>query len=175
MSVYMLDKFQSGKIAGLKGLGFFGLILFWLLPWHAEGPGPGIEPKPQQWPKLLQWQHQILNWLCHKGTPKGLCLHGPCPQRPCVGLPSPPCFTSPNCEGGTGLHWAREQEVVGEPGPPRWPTIWWGLFFKCSTWSTGFRCPRCGHAITSLSVVTSPEQACPPPSSAQDHASKRII
>ena len=44
----MLDKFQSGKIAGLKGLGFFGLILFWLLPWHAEGPGPGIEPKPQQ-------------------------------------------------------------------------------------------------------------------------------
>ena len=102
MSVYMLDKFQSGKIAGLKGLGFFGLILFWLLPWHAEGPGPGIEPKPQQWPKLLQWQHQILNWLCHKGTPKGLCLHGPCPQRPCVGLPSPPCFTSPNCEGGQG-------------------------------------------------------------------------
>ena len=23
----------------------------------------------QQWPKLLQWQHWIFNWLCHKRTP----------------------------------------------------------------------------------------------------------
>ena len=30
---------------------------------------PGIEPLPQQWPKLLQWQQQILNLLCHKRTP----------------------------------------------------------------------------------------------------------
>ena len=28
--------------------------------------GPGIEPAPQQWPKLLQWQCQILNPLSHQ-------------------------------------------------------------------------------------------------------------
>ena len=40
---------------------------------HMEVPGPGIEPKPQQWPKALQWQCQILNPLHHKRTP---CLFG---------------------------------------------------------------------------------------------------
>ena len=46
------------------------LSLFFLLhPWHVQVPRPGTEPTPQQWPKLLQWQHQILNLLCHKGTP----------------------------------------------------------------------------------------------------------
>ena len=34
-----------------------------------EVPGPGIEPTPQQWPKLLAWQHWILNSLCHKRAP----------------------------------------------------------------------------------------------------------
>ena len=32
-------------------------------------PRPGIEPMPQQWPGLLQWQHWILNPLYHKETP----------------------------------------------------------------------------------------------------------
>ena len=40
-------------------------------PWHLEVPQPGTEPAPQQWPKLLQRQHQILNPLCHQGTPTG--------------------------------------------------------------------------------------------------------
>ena len=33
-------------------------------------PRPGIEPRPQQWPELQQWQHWILNPLCHQGTSK---------------------------------------------------------------------------------------------------------
>ena len=31
--------------------------------WHGEVPGPGFEPKPQQ------WQYQILNPLSHWGAP----------------------------------------------------------------------------------------------------------
>ena len=31
---------------------------------------PGIEPTPQQQPKPLKWQHQILNPLRHKRTPQ---------------------------------------------------------------------------------------------------------
>ena len=30
-------------------------------PQHAEVPGPGIKPAPQQWPESQQWQCQILN------------------------------------------------------------------------------------------------------------------
>ena len=30
--------------------------------------GPGMEPVPQQWLELLQWQHQMLNLLCHSGN-----------------------------------------------------------------------------------------------------------
>ena len=41
----------------------------YLVQWHAEVPGPGIKLVPQQWPKLLQWQCQVLNPLHHKGTP----------------------------------------------------------------------------------------------------------
>lgn len=33
-----------------------------LLPWHIEVPTPGFELMLQQWPRLLQWHHQIL--LC---------------------------------------------------------------------------------------------------------------
>lgn len=33
-------------------------------------PRAGIEPAPQQQPEMLQWQHQILNATCHRGTPK---------------------------------------------------------------------------------------------------------
>ena len=32
-------------------------------------PGSGIKPGPQQQPKPLQRQHQILNLKRHKGTP----------------------------------------------------------------------------------------------------------
>ena len=39
--------------------GFINLSnLFWLPPWHAEVPGTGIEPVPQERPRLLQWQCQ---------------------------------------------------------------------------------------------------------------------
>ena len=34
-----------------------------------EVPRPRTDPAPQQWPKLLQWQHQVLNPLSHKGAP----------------------------------------------------------------------------------------------------------
>ena len=39
----------------------FGFVL--VCPWHVEVPGPKREPAPQQ------WQHWILNLLCHKRTP----------------------------------------------------------------------------------------------------------
>ena len=42
--------------------GFFGPCLQ-----HVEILRPGIEPVPQQQSEPLQWQHQILNLLCHKG------------------------------------------------------------------------------------------------------------
>ena len=38
-------------------------------PQHVEVPSLGSNPVSQQQPELLQWQHQILNLLCHKGTP----------------------------------------------------------------------------------------------------------
>ena len=41
----------------------FFFFFFWSHPRHAEVPGPGIEPMPQQ------GQHQILNPLSHQGTP----------------------------------------------------------------------------------------------------------
>ena len=47
-------------------------LCFWLCLWHVGVPGPRIKPVPQQWPKPLQWHHQILNLLCHKGTPKSV-------------------------------------------------------------------------------------------------------
>ena len=36
-------------------------MFFWLCLRHAEVLWPGIGSVPQQWPKLLQWQHQILS------------------------------------------------------------------------------------------------------------------
>ena len=54
----------------MEFLNFFFFFFFFLLhPWHADVPEPGIEPMPQQWPKLLQWQLQILNPCSHKITP----------------------------------------------------------------------------------------------------------
>ena len=50
---------------------------FWPHPQHAEVPGPGIKPVPQQQPELLQWQCQILNLLNHTGTP----LLANCPYK----------------------------------------------------------------------------------------------
>ena len=44
---------------------FLLLFLFCLCLQHAEVPGPGIQPEPEP----LQWQHQIVNPLCHKGAP----------------------------------------------------------------------------------------------------------
>ena len=51
---------------------FFLFFFFFFLFLEACGsPGPVIRPTPQQQPMQLQWQHQILNLLCHKGT---LCI-----------------------------------------------------------------------------------------------------
>ena len=50
----------------------FLFIYFWLYLWHAEVPGPGIEPMPQQQPKLQQWPPWILNPLSYQGTWTGL-------------------------------------------------------------------------------------------------------
>ena len=43
-------------------------LLFWLWPEHAEVPGLGIKPMPQQRPERLQWQHRIHNLRSHQGT-----------------------------------------------------------------------------------------------------------
>ena len=45
------------------------IFLFLAVPQHIEAPKPRAEHTPQHWPKLLQWQHWILNPLSHKGTP----------------------------------------------------------------------------------------------------------
>ena len=55
------------------GMSYFSLC--WLRPWHVEVCGPGIELVPLLWPGLLQWQHGILNLLCHKRTPGMLFLY----------------------------------------------------------------------------------------------------
>ena len=47
----------------------FFFFPFWPPLWHVEVPRPGIKPMPSQWPKLQQWQCQILNPLGHQGTP----------------------------------------------------------------------------------------------------------
>lgn len=50
-------------------------FLFWLRLQHMEIVGPGIEPITQQWPKLLQWQCQILVIEFHIASfKKGLTL-----------------------------------------------------------------------------------------------------
>ena len=44
-------------------LRIFVTFFFWLFPRHAEVPGPGIEPMPQQWSEIQQWEHgSLLNW-----------------------------------------------------------------------------------------------------------------
>ena len=48
---------------------FFVSLGFCLLPQNSKLPRPGIKPAPQQQPKPLQWQWQILNPLSHQGTP----------------------------------------------------------------------------------------------------------
>ena len=45
------------------------IIIFWPCPQHVEIHRPGIKPVPQQWPKLLQWQHWILKLLHHRRAP----------------------------------------------------------------------------------------------------------
>ena len=47
----------------------FLVFVFWLCPQPAAIPGPRIKPMTQQWPKQLQWQHQILNLMAPQGTP----------------------------------------------------------------------------------------------------------
>ena len=59
----------------IRVLCIFWKIVFWynlfIWPCMCQFPGQGIKPMPQQWPKPLQWQCQmILNPLCHKRTPE---------------------------------------------------------------------------------------------------------
>ena len=47
------------------------LVFFFLAePMACGSSKPGIEPTPQQQPKLLHWKYWILNWLSHQGTPE---------------------------------------------------------------------------------------------------------
>ena len=39
----------------------YSALFLWPCPWHAEVPGPGLEPTLQQWPEPRQWQCWILN------------------------------------------------------------------------------------------------------------------
>ena len=57
---WILDLFPLNTKRNVWFLGLFVL----LHPQHMEIPKPGIKPKPQQ------WQCQILNPLCHHGTPR---------------------------------------------------------------------------------------------------------
>ena len=41
------------------------MYVFWLCPGHAEAPGPGIKPAPEQQLELQQWQCWISDPLCH--------------------------------------------------------------------------------------------------------------
>lgn len=66
---------------------YFSFFLFLLHLWHVEAvPGPGIEPKPQQWPEPLQCPRlppaPLLDPLRHKRT-------------------LPPHFLKVQCEGET--------------------------------------------------------------------------
>ena len=49
---------------------FYLFIYFCTAPRACGSSGPGIKHVPQHRPKPLQWQHQILNLLCHKETPR---------------------------------------------------------------------------------------------------------
>ena len=58
--------FPSGFIVSRLIFNFFNpfwFFFFWPHLWHADIPRPRIKPVPQQ------WQHQILNLLCHQGIP----------------------------------------------------------------------------------------------------------
>ena len=59
----------ANRISHGEYVQFLSPFFFGPHPWHAEVPGPEMKPIPKQWPKLLQWQHRILNPLCHKRTP----------------------------------------------------------------------------------------------------------
>ena len=54
-------------------IGLLSFFFFWPHLWHAKVSRPGIQPPPQQPPKLLQWRH-ILNLLNHGRTPHVLTI-----------------------------------------------------------------------------------------------------
>lgn len=56
-------------LANFVGFVVLFLFSFWLCPQPVKVPRPGIQPIPQQQPKLRQGQSWILNPLCHKRTP----------------------------------------------------------------------------------------------------------
>ena len=66
---YLLGFLFVWLVHWLAGFGFFQPRL-----WHVEVSGPGIQPMPQQWPKPLQWQCQILNPVSHRGIPRNIFL-----------------------------------------------------------------------------------------------------
>jgi len=62
------EAWKTGTIGKFEEIPNSLHLFVWPCTWHVEVPGPGIEPLPVT--KPLQWQHQILNPLCHKRTPK---------------------------------------------------------------------------------------------------------
>ena len=91
-SLTLLKKKKKEK-RGLKQL------FFWLHPWHAEVPGPGIKPMPQQWLEPLQWQCQIL-WELQNNTHFYLIV---LQVRSEVGLPRVNCSGSYKAEITLGI------------------------------------------------------------------------
>ena len=69
-SSWILVRFVSLSHNRNSGIGFFKNHFWGPHLWHVNIPKSEIKPSPQQWPELLQWQHQIFNLLSHQGTPK---------------------------------------------------------------------------------------------------------
>ena len=82
---------------------------FWPHSQHVEVSVPGRELMPQQWPKLLQWQFQILNPLCHKRTTPRFPGQGSKRNYSYSYLGSRPSATYSTAHGNAGslTHWAR--------------------------------------------------------------------
>ena len=62
--VHVKDR-NTRKYSGTDQSWRLFFFFFWPCSWHVKVSRPGIKPLPVQWPRLLQWQCQILNLLSH--------------------------------------------------------------------------------------------------------------